>query len=139
MKLQALLAKLAALQQLLALRRTMSLHQECLKLLGTDVTPRDLIPDDVACAETVSTIIRRVVPDFPIIPGTYTLWRQLENDSRFRRVTVPMPGTIIISPTGTAKKLEGTPSNGHTGFFDQGANIMSNRSRDGKFLVTQLS
>lgn len=104
-----------------------TLYEKAKTYLGKDASPRDRAPDEVGCAESVSTIIQDVLPDFPIITGTYTLWKRLEADPRFRRVTVQMPGTIIISPTGTVKA--NIP--GHVGIFANGELIMSNDSFKG--------
>ena len=78
-----------------------TLYQAALESLNFDVSPRDLAADVVGCAESVSQVIRKVSSDFPIILGTYTLWQFLNKDTRFRKVTLPMPGDIIICPTGT--------------------------------------
>jgi len=96
--------------------------------LGREASPRDLAPDELACAESVTNIIKDVLPDFPVITGTWTLWDALENDSRFKRVASPMPGTIIISPTGTVKDAKIV---GHTGIFARDLIIMSNTSANG--------
>jgi hypothetical protein len=80
----------------------------------------------------VSNIIKDVLPDFPTIPGTWTLWDRLENDPRFRRVTLPLPGTIIISPTGEGNRGEV----GHAGIFGRDNLIMSNRSATGLWDIT---
>lgn len=96
--------------------------------LGRDAAKGNLVPAEVACSEAMSNIIKDVLPDWPIITGTWTLWDALENDERFRRVSLPMPGTIIISPTGTVKNAK---IRGHVGCFGRDNNIMSNDSRKG--------
>lgn len=96
--------------------------------LGRDASPRNFVPSEVACAESVSTVIADVIPGFPPITGTWTLWDKLESDDRFQRVTIPVPGTIIISPTGTVKDA---PIVGHVGIFGRDNNIMSNNSYNG--------
>jgi len=129
---EVLKAKVTKLMAMLKLTTTpmKTLYQTCLDNLGIDVSPRDLAPDDLGCAETASNLIRKVLPDFPIILGTYTLWEKLENDKRFKKVTIPMPGTIIISPTGSARaKIPG-----HVGFCGVGDKIMSNSSATGLFV-----
>lgn len=96
--------------------------------IGVDASPDDLVDDDVGCAESVSNIIRQKFPDFPIIPGTWTLWDRLENDSRFTRVDNPKPGDIIISPTGTVRNA---PFVGHVGIMLDEERIMSSTSATG--------
>jgi hypothetical protein len=127
---------LARIEQLRTLIRELTgrktMLDAALRHLGRDVTPKDLVPDEVACAETVTAIIRTVLPTFPVIPGTYTLWRQLENDPRFRRVSLPAPGVIVLSPTGT-QPATSRVRNGHVGIYGQGNAIMSNSSATGIF------
>ena len=96
--------------------------------LGKDASPDDIVPDDVGCAESVSNIIRELIPDFPIITGTWTLWDKMENDERFVNVTEPQPGDIIISPTGT---LRNAPFIGHVGIMLDNYKIMSATSANG--------
>ncbi|MGX7894415.1 hypothetical protein [Tsuneonella sp. HG222] len=107
-----------------------SLLTAATKRLGTDASPKDLAPDTIGCAESVTNIIRDVLPDFPIITGTASLKARLDTDPRFRRSEVATPGTIILSPTGssTSKKV----TNGHVGIIGQ-FGIMSNDSATGKW------
>ena len=129
--------QLSLYQRVLELMRqqfmtTPTLYQECLKALGTDASPLDTAPDSLGCAETVSELIRRVIPTFPRYTGTASLKEALDKHPRFRKVTIPMPGTIIISPTDIHK-----PYPGHAGVFGEGEKIMSNDSRPeylGKFM-----
>ena len=97
----------------------------CTANLGKDVTPKDVIDDEVACAETVTTILQMVYADMPIITGTYTLWQHMKSPtSNFVEVNEPEPGAIIISPTGTGKY----GCIGHVGIIDDNGIIMSNNS-----------
>jgi hypothetical protein len=98
----------------------------CLDALDTEVTPQDNVPDYVACAEVVSTLIKRVFPDFPIIPSTKDLDFKLFTDKRFTRITEPIRGCIIVSP-----KTNNTY--GHVGVFVTNEMIASNTSKDGIF------
>ncbi len=107
---------------------TPTLFAAAREYLGRDASPNDVAPDLLGCAESVTNIIQDVLPDFPIITGTWTLWDKLENDERFKRVTIPMPGDIIISPTGTVKDA---PFPGHVGIFGRDGYIMSNNSYTG--------
>lgn len=104
------------------------------QLVGQDVTPRDVVPDVVACAETVSTIINKVLNDFPVIPGTYTLAERLKSDKRFERIDQPEKGAILIYPTGTGN---GNVSNGHVFICDEfnggATKLYSNSSANGIF------
>jgi hypothetical protein len=103
----------------------------CTEALGTDVTPDDLVPDAVACAITVTTLLSKVDATFPRVAGTWTLYDILKHRKDYERVTVPSPGTIIISPTG----LGAPGTNGHVGVFLRDGMIASNDSKTGKFVV----
>jgi len=98
----------------------------CLNALDTDPTPRDEISDDVACAQVVCTLLKKVFPDFPILPSTRDLDNKLASDKRFKSRDLPNKGRIIISPR-TPKK------NGHVGVYITNERIASNGSLDGIF------
>jgi hypothetical protein len=98
--------------------------------LGRDASPKDRAADMVGCAESVSMIIRELLLNFPIILGTWTMNDQFQKDKRFTPVTVPMPGTIIISPTGT---VANAPFVGHVGIIGSDGRIMSNDSFTGRW------
>lgn len=99
----------------------------CVDNLDTDVSPDDIAKDEVGCAESVSNLIRKVFPDFPIILSTKDLDMKLFMDKRFRRVDLPNRGRIVISPR-TAKIF------GHVGVWVTNEKIASNDSRTGKFV-----
>ena len=107
-----------------------SLIDLCKESLGKDVTPDDLVPDSVACAITVSTLIHSLDATFPKVAGTWSLFDCLEHRKDYEKVPVPIPGSIIISPTGMGKK--GT--NGHVGIIMENNVIASNDSNTGKFM-----
>lgn len=115
------------LAKLLSWEANTTLYRSAHSFLGRDASPADIAPDLLGCAESVSNVIQRVLPDFPIITGTWTLWQKLEEDPRFRRVTIPMPGTIIIAPTGSVR----ADIPGHVGIFGPSTQIMSNNSLTG--------
>lgn len=108
-----------------------TLLEVCESFIGMDASPNDNAPDELGCAETVSTIVNKKYKDFPIITGTWTLNSYLSNPKNgWVRVDNPMPEDIVISPTGLGRK--GT--NGHTGFVLNNGIIASNDSRSGKFI-----
>jgi hypothetical protein len=74
-----------------------------------------------------------VLPDFPIITGTWVLNDTLSKDARFKQVVLfdALPGDIIVSPTGYGN---GTMPNGHTGVISDNNRIYSNDSATGKWL-----
>lgn len=118
------------INMLMSLQKRKTLLQLCEESIGIDVTPDDLVPDAVACAITVTTLIRKLDATFPKVAGTWTLWDILEHRTDYERVTVPSPETIVISPTGTGNgKFPG-----HVGIMMTDNVIASNDSASGKFL-----
>ena len=97
--------------------------------IGTDVSPKDYAPDDLGCAESVSNMIQKALPElrFPTAVSTYLLYAYLAQSPSFRPVNTPTPGCIIISVTGTGN---GVVKNGHVGIVGKEW-IMSNDSRTG--------
>lgn len=106
-----------------------NLYAVTLQNLNVDISPRDLAPDVLGCAESVSEMVRKVLPGFPVITGTSTLYATLLKHPKFRRVAGYQPGTIIISPTGMGDGA----FPGHTGICLAGEKIASNTSANGKF------
>jgi len=101
------------------------LYQEARASIGKDMSPTQ---SEFGCAEAVSSIIRILLPDFPLIPGTYTLWELLKKDHRFSEIEKYEVGAIIISPTGTSE-ISGNIS-GHVGICGK-HQIISNNSNTG--------
>lgn len=99
--------------------------------LGKDVSPKDLVSDNFGCAESLSTLVRQIVPNFPIVTGTWTLYDLLRTHKSFERVTEPEAGDIILCVTGMGK---GTIANGHAGIISNNGFIMSNQSANGLWL-----
>ena len=94
--------------------------------IGMDASPNDAAPDEYGCAETVSSIIQKVFPDFPVVLSTIELNRLLSKSDKFKRVLAPTEGCIVVSPT-VGEKI------GHTGIYLDSSRIASNDSRTGKF------
>ena len=70
-----------------------------------------------------------MLPDFPVITGSATLWERSLSGSRLEEVTgTPQAGDIIISPTQPHR-----PFLGHTGIFLNDREIASNDSDGGTF------
>jgi len=103
------------------------LFEAALSCIGKDVTPSDTIDDEVACAETVTTLINTLIP-FPIVPGTWTLLEKLKNSPAFTAGEWGSgPGTIVLCATGTGNGS----MRGHVGILSRDEKIMSNTSADG--------
>lgn len=99
-------------------------YQICVEALDTDPTPLDKINDEVACAETLSFLIQKIHPDFPILPSTRDLDTKLFIDKRFKRTLTPKRGDIIMMPRTKT-------TSGHCGIFLTEEKIASNTSKDG--------
>lgn len=105
------------------------LYDIALQSVGVDATPKDEVPDEVACASTVSTLLGKVI-DFPHITGTWTLNDRLKKDARFERIDTIEKGAILVYPTGTGN---GNVSNGHIFICGEGNLLYSNSSHNGLF------
>lgn len=91
--------------------------------LGTDASPNDKAPDELGCAETVTTIMKKLYPETPVILGTWTMWMFLR-DEKNGWVEVPSyeENAIVISPTGSGSGV------GHVGICMGDSLIASNNS-----------
>ena len=100
-----------------------------------DITPQDLTDDDVACAESVSQVLRmcgvRGISQLGIV-STIRMFEFLSSSEQFIKVETPLPGDVIISVTGTGN---GKLSNGHCGITGV-INIMNNHSDTGLWIAS---
>lgn len=106
------------------------LYKTALSFLGTDASPNDLAPDDLACAETVNEIHKKAFGIHIDEPGlsTTSLYAAMKHlTSMFQSVPDPLPGDIIISPTGYGN---GNLAHGHVGIMSK-YRIFSNNSATG--------
>lgn len=119
--------------QMLGIIRAMIYNQDIYDTayasLGRDASPEDSAPDEYGCANSVSEVIQKALPDlhFPLFLSTRTLYQYLLNSPSFKLVQAPTPGCIILSVTGTGN---GVVKTGHTGIVGK-TWIMSNDSRTG--------
>jgi hypothetical protein len=100
-------------------------------LIGTDASPKDLVKDGVGCAESVSTILRKLIPTFPIVTGTWSLYDALRSSVEFSAISEAnglLPGDIILCVTGQGNA---NVPNGHVGILGENGGIMSNNSQTG--------
>lgn len=141
-----LLATISALERLLILKRKLLLKKReeelegslsdmllaaAVDAIGTDASPSDLAPDELGCAESVSNVVGRVLPQFPTVTGTWTLLDLLSKHSRFETVTgEPEPGDIMLYATGQGVGI----FPGHVGIVGESNTVMSNDSATGKFI-----
>lgn len=106
------------------------LYEFCMQFYGKDITPKDTINDEVACAEVMTTILNKYFGSYPIVTYTPLLLNTLKNDSRFKEITEFKTGNIIISPTGSGAGK----TTGHVGLIGKGGKIISNSSQTGLLL-----
>ena len=128
-RIKLLLDLLKQLRMVLDKTYDLLLLRRALDHIGTDASPQDKVDDVLGCAESVTTILNKVRPT-PIILGTWTLMDYLDKSPHYKRVTVPMPGNIIVSATGTGNGR----IRGHTGIVGRNNAIMSNDSYTGKWM-----
>lgn len=121
------------LAQIIILRRRLIL-KKCKDYLGVDFTPLDVIPDEVGCAEAVTTILKQAGVIDSVIAGTWTLNRHFEQSKNWLPTNNPQPGDVIISPTGHAKEKTSV-KRGHVGIVGDKGIIYSNDSYTGKWMA----
>lgn len=107
-----------------------NIYQTSLSLLGTDVTPDDIVPDEYDCADTICVLLKKAGFDIGDLPLTTDLYRKLTTAPMWRKTYKPIRGDVVISPTGFGT---GTLLNGHVGIVGINEKIMSNSSSSGKF------
>lgn len=101
-----------------------TLYDVACKYIGKDASPEQLADSEVACAESVTYLMRQIYPETPKWTGTYSLFEWLRKQPTWKQVTEPQPGDIIISPTGTGNGS----IQGHTGIIMGNGLIASNNS-----------
>ena len=97
------------------------LKEITLASLGKDLSKK--APNEVGCADSLSTVLQGVFKDFPRFLSTSALKSHLDADKRFLRCEAE-PWTVIVSPT-VGKNI------GHTGVYGKDGVIYSNNSKTG--------
>lgn len=109
------------------------LYQAAVASLGRDMSPRDLAPDTLACAESLNGVYQFAfgipIGTGPALTGTRALYQVLLSHSKFEQIYTPEKGCVIINPTGYSSKGAQHGHCGVVGNFD----IMSNDSATGKW------
>lgn len=106
------------------------LLQTAKSMIGKDASPADLAPDEYGCAETACDVMNDAGVGIPVILSTYQLYQAMLGRPDFVKTDQPLPGDLIISPTGYGS---GALPNGHVGFVGDNGVVMSNSSADGTF------
>lgn len=135
---EQLKAKIAALARILGIVQNnlqtvqgQKIYEVAVSCLGTDASPNDAAPDEYGCADSVSNILIKAGADMHVIVSTMELYKLLVGSERWVKVYSPLPGDVVISPTGMGGK--NGIANGHTGIVGKNGVIMSNNSYTGKF------
>src|SRR3990167_9492502 len=83
----------------LAIMRPNKLYDTAYSLLGTDVSPQDNAPDELACTESLSRVIQKAYPElnFHTWLSTRQLYDYLLATIVFDEVASPIIGDIILS------------------------------------------
>lgn len=109
----------------------------CIDALDTDPTPQDEVPDEVSCANTFSTLLQSVFPNFKKYDSTKMLDGALFMDkNNFARENNPKKYLIVVSPSKTDSKGN-IIVHGHIGYFITDERIASTTSygpNKGKFV-----
>ena len=94
--------------------------------LGKDMSPKNLAPSELSCAEGLSNLIHEVIPNFPFdVVSTIDLFNLVRKAPKyFEPILKPEPGAIIISPRIGEQA-------GHCGVFINSTAIVSNSSISG--------
>lgn len=114
--------------------RAQILYETAIACLGKDMSDR--APNELGCADSVNNISE--LAEGKEIGGgtsTYLLYAALNGSPRYKKVTTPVMGAIVISPSGYSKK---GAKNGHVGIVGKNLSkddgtlwIMSNDSFKG--------
>lgn len=131
---------LAAYQQLLSLFVTVTpgtvataIYTEASKCLDTHITLNSAVPPDLGCAEAVSFVLKNAgVEGIPVagFAGTAALYAWLNKSSSWVLTSTPVPGDIVISPTGMSSIGS---EHGHVAVYAK-YGLLSNDSDTGLFL-----
>lgn len=114
----------------------MKIYSEAKSCLDTHITLNDIVPAELGCAEAVSYVLAKSGANLNIpaggFEGTSSLYSWLRDSGLFTEVETPLPGDIVISPTGTSTK---NSPHGHVGIVALfGNGILSNSSSTGLFM-----
>jgi hypothetical protein len=107
------------------------LYAKSKSLLGKELTPKDEVPDTVACVANFQAVYFKTTGSYAgqgaALYNTRALKNWLTTDKRFERVENPLPGDICVYATGEGN---GNLSNGHV-FIVGKRDWMSNNSFTG--------
>lgn len=97
--------------------------------LGKDLSPTQ---NAFGCAETISTLLKLAFGDAYATLSTATFYTHFMGSNSYEKVENPLPGDIVVSPTGYGN---GNMANGHIGVVGNTGQILSNNSYDSKLEI----
>lgn len=107
------------------------LYQTALASLHKDMSPLDKAPNTLACMESVDGVYLTCFGEHLLSPATRLStelgYQAMIIDRRLEKVTSPLPGDIVICPTGYSSIGS---QHGHTGIWGN-FDVMSNDSNTG--------
>lgn len=106
------------------------LYETAKKHLGQDVTPKDEVDDDVACASSYNKIVSLAFGS-PAGGEASTWWllKALEASDKYAEVAIPIEGDTLIAATGTGGSS--SVKNGHVAICLEEGKLASNSSDTG--------
>lgn len=105
--------------------------------IGVDMSPNDIAPDSLACAESLNGVFRKafgsVIAGGSALTSTNALFKAMKVDPRFEMINPEefLPGDITIAPTGYSTMNK---PHGHCGVWGV-STVMSNDSDTGLWLA----
>jgi hypothetical protein len=119
------------------------LYKAAYLALGTEVTPKDEVPDSFACAQVFSEIYYRAFGERLGVNNensTYWIRYFFGKSVSWEKIDTPVRGCAVISATGfqTRRNPDRTYviPNGHLGIYMGDEKIAANDSSDGFFKIT---
>src|SRR3990167_8158838 len=88
------------------------LYHTAVSCLGKDVAPKE---NEFGCAEAVNNVVFKAFGDYAGGDlSTRRMYLAIKSHKKFIQVFSPLPGDVVLSPTGYGN---GNVSNGHTGIM----------------------
>lgn len=103
------------------------IYTAALNACGTDASPEDVAPDELACAESATRIINIPFPDIQWTNriATADVIKDMLGGKSFYEVQTPARGDVVISASAM---VAGVWTVGHMGIVGERGRIMSNNS-----------
>lgn len=104
--------------------------------LGLELTPKDEVPDSVACVSSFQVVAKkalgRTLGTGSALESTMALYVYLSDADEVEKVQAPLPGDIALCATGTSSLTNTPVGRGHVAIVGK-KDWMSNNSYTGKW------